>query len=285
MRTVAESLSDAARQLAAASESPRLDAELLLGKVLARSRTGLIVDGDRPVSPEQTNAYTDLLAQRAAGAPLAYLVGEREFWSLPLTVTPAVLVPRPETETLVEAVLAAVPASAECRILDLGTGSGAIALALASERPRAHITATDLSTEALEVAAGNARRLGMSKIEWRQGAWLDAVPGERFDVIVSNPPYVADDDRALHALRAEPRLALTPGRTGLEAFALIIAGAAAHLHGQGLLAFEHGSGQAEALAELLARHDFVDIRALADRSGRPRVTLANTRSTPDSITQ
>jgi len=279
MSTVAESLAHAARQLATASESPRLDAELLLGKVLARSRSGLIVDGDRPIGGTEASAYAKLLAQRAAGTPVAYLVGEREFWSLPLAVTPAVLVPRPETETLVAAVLAAVPVGSDCRILDLGTGSGAIALALASERPRARLTATDLSADALGVAVGNARRLGISSIDWRHGAWFAAVPGERFDVIVSNPPYVADDDPALQALRAEPRLALTPGSTGLEALALIISGAAAHGQGMGLLALEHGSGQAEDVAGLLARHGFIDIETHRDGSDRPRVTLATIQTT------
>jgi release factor glutamine methyltransferase len=279
MTTVADSLAHAARRLAAASESPRLDAELLLGKVLARSRSGLLVDGERLIGADQASAYAELLAQRVAGVPVAYLVGEREFWSLPLAVTPAVLVPRPETETLVEAVLAVVPAGADWRILDLGTGSGAIALALASERPQARITATDLSADALEVAVGNARRLGLSAIEWRRGAWFDAVPGERFDLIVSNPPYVADDDGALDALRAEPRLALTPGRTGFEAFAIIIEGAAAHLRGSGWLALEHGSGQAGTLAGLLARHRFARVRTQADHAGRPRVTLATSQST------
>ena len=280
MSTVAESLAQAARQLATASESPRLDAELLLGKVLARSRTGLIVDGDQPIGAAQASAYAELLAQRVVGTPVAYLVGEREFWSLPLAVTPAVLVPRPETETLVAAVLAAVPMDRDCRILDLGTGSGAIAIALASERPRARITATDLSADALAVAVGNARRRGVSAIDWRHGAWFAAVPGERFDVIVSNPPYVADDDPALRALGAEPRLALTPGHTGLEAFALIIAGAAAHLQGLGLLALEHGSGQAEDVAGLLARHGFIHINSQSDRGGRPRVTVATIQTTP-----
>ena len=279
MSTVAESLAHAARQLAAASESPRLDAELLLGKVLARSRAGLIVDGDRAIGGTEASAYAELLAQRVAGTPVAYLVGEREFWSLPLAVTPAVLVPRPETETLVAAVLAAVPVGSDCRILDLGTGSGAIALALASERPRARITATDLSADALAVAVGNARRLGVSAIDWRHGAWFAAVPGERFDVIVSNPPYVADDDPALRALGAEPRLALTPGRSGLEAFALIIAGAAAHLQGISLLALEHGSGQAEDVAGLLARHGFIHINTQGDSGGQPRVTVAGIQTT------
>jgi release factor glutamine methyltransferase len=279
MSTVAESLAHAARQLAPASESPRLDAELLLAKVLARSRSGLVVDGDRPVGASQASAYADLLARRVAGTPVAYLVGEREFWSLPLAVTPAVLVPRPETELLVETVLAALPAGRGCRILDLGTGSGAIALALASERPEARITATDLSGEALAVAIGNAGRLGLTRIDWRRGAWFDAVPGERFDVIVSNPPYVAEDDEALHALRAEPRLALTPGATGLEAFAAIIAGAGAHLQGIGVLALEHGIDQAPAITDLLRRHGYSDIRTQDDHSGRPRITSATLHST------
>jgi release factor glutamine methyltransferase len=206
------------------------------------------------------------------------LTGVREFWSLPLRVTPAVLAPRPETETLVAAVLAAVPVDRDCAILDLGTGSGAIAIALASERPRARVTGTDLSSAALEVAVDNARRLDLSRIDWRQGLWFDAVPDRRFDVIVSNPPYVADGDAALARLAAEPTLALTPGVTGLEAFAAIIARAAEHLHASGLLAFEHGASQGADVGALLARHGFTHIRLHEDHAGLPRVTLATLQS-------
>jgi release factor glutamine methyltransferase len=276
--SVAVILQAAARTLGACSDSPRLDAEVLLAHVLRRSRAGLVVDGDRPLTPRDASAYADLLTARRLGAPVAYLTGTREFWSLPLRVTPAVLVPRPETETLVAAVLALVPVDRDCAILDLGTGSGAIALALASERPRAHVTGTDLSPAALLVAMDNALRLRLPRIAWRSGAWFDAVPGERFDVIVSNPPYVAGGDAALARLAAEPTLALTPGATGLEAFAAIIAHAAEHLHAAGVVAFEHGATQANAVAGLLARHGFMQIRVYEDQAGLPRVTLATLQS-------
>jgi len=280
MSTIAESLASATRRLAACSDSPRLDAELLLGKVLARNRAGLIVDGRASLDSAGELAYDALLAERLAGAPVAYLTGHREFWSLDLDVNPAVLVPRPETETLVEVVLDWLPASRNCAVLDLGTGSGAIAIAIASERPRAHVTGSDLSGSALEVAANNAANLGLLAIEWRQGSWFDAVPDRRFDAIVANPPYIAAGDAALAALKAEPLLALTPGPSGLEAFEAIIAGAAAHLFAQGLLALEHGSGQGRAVSALLAQHGFINIRSRSDRSGLPRVTLANVHSQP-----
>jgi release factor glutamine methyltransferase len=279
--TVAESLQEAARTLGAHSDSPRLDAEVLLAHVLGCSRTGLIVAAERALSARETTAFTHLLARRRTGTPIAYLTGMREFWSLPLHVTPAVLVPRPETETLVTAVLADIPRDRSVAVLDLGTGSGAIALAIQSERPRAQVTGSDLSAGALAVAVENARHLGLPQIRWRQGAWFEAVPGERFDCIVSNPPYVAEGDPALARLAAEPRLALTPGATGLEAFAAICAHAADHLRVPGVLAFEHGAGQAAEVAALLALHGFEQIRHHADHAGLPRVTLATLRSSPN----
>ncbi|MGA2706992.1 MAG: peptide chain release factor N(5)-glutamine methyltransferase [Steroidobacteraceae bacterium] len=278
MSTIAESLASATRELSRCSDSPHLDAELLLGKVLARTRSGLIVDGERRLDDACERAYAGLLAERLAGAPVAYLTGTREFWSLPLAVTSAVLVPRPETETLVELVLDHLPPGCDCAVLDLGTGSGAIAIAIASERPKARVTGTDLSMCALQVAMGNSKNLGLSEIAWRQGSWFDAVPGERFDVIVANPPYIAASDAALAALRAEPLLALTPGATGLEAFESIVAAAGDHLTDEGVLALEHGSEQAQQVAALLERHEFKDIRSHADRSGRLRVTLASIHS-------
>jgi release factor glutamine methyltransferase len=280
--TIADSLRAATEMLAGHSDSPRLDAELLLGKVAAKSRAALIVAGDTPLAADLAHRYGELLAARRAGAPIAYLTGTREFWSLDLDVTPDVLVPRPETETLVETVLALTPANRACAILDLGTGSGAIALALASERPMARITATDLSAQALAVAAANERKLGFSRITWRQGSWFAAVSGEQFDLIVSNPPYVAAGDVALESLRAEPRLALTPGDTGYEAFAAIIAGARQHLRSGGWLAFEHGHAQANELATMLADQGFLGIRTVVDTAALPRVTLGRL-GTPTTV--
>jgi len=275
--TVAESLQQAARTLSDHSESPRLDAELLLCKVLGLPRSRLIVDGAEPLATASRTAFERLVARRAQGIPVAYLTGTREFWSLPLTVTPDVLVPRPETEVLVERALAALPkaqATQAPSLLDLGTGSGAIALAVATERPDARITAVDVSAQALAVAQRNAATLGLSsRIDWRLGSWFTAVPGVRFDVIVANPPYVAEGDRALDELAAEPRLALTPGPSGLEALAHIVTGAAAHLNPRGWLLLEHGVDQADAVAALLDAHGFSSIETLADFSNRPRVTL------------
>jgi release factor glutamine methyltransferase len=289
--TVAEILRSAARSLEGHSDSPRLDAELLLGKTLRLSRSGLIAHGNEPVAGDGQKAYADLIGQRQRGVPIAYLTGIQEFWSLSLRVTPAVLVPRPETELIVELALQLLPeqqartsAGPARSILDLGTGSGAIALAIASERPRAQITGIDVSPSALEVAIQNARDLGLSNIDWRLGSWFDPVPGERFDLIVANPPYVAAADPALEKLRAEPALALSVGPTGLEALSAIAGAAAPHLRDQGWLILEHGSNQAPDVAQLLRRHGFTQVRSHFDLSGKPRVTLGNVHSPQQETT-
>jgi len=273
MDTVAESLQMAVHALVDHTDSPRLDAELLLCKVLGFPRSALIVRGAALIGPENRRAYENLLAQRVRGAPIAYLTGSREFWSLNLIVTPDVLVPRPETEMLVERALELLPGDQMRSILDLGTGSGAIALAIASERPRAYITGVDVSEKALDLARANSRELGLSRVAWRLGAWFDAVPGERFDMIVANPPYVGSNDAALARLSAEPMVALTPGPTGLEALTAIVDRAASHLHPRGWLLLEHGSTQAEDVARLLESHEFAGIRSHVDYSGKPRVTM------------
>ncbi len=199
MNTVAEALALASRALAPHSASPRLDAELLLGKVLGVRRPQLIVSASLSLAEEALDKFGQLIDQRVHGAPIAYLTGTREFWSMNLQITPAVLVPRPETETLVERALALFAPDQDRSILDLGTGSGAIALAIASERPRARITGVDISTAALDVACENSRILAL-RITWCQGSWFAAVPGERFDIVVANPPYIAHGDPALAAL-------------------------------------------------------------------------------------
>ncbi len=271
--TVAEILQNAARALQATSESPRLDAELLLAKTLGLSRSGLVARGNDAVAREREQAFSTLLEQRVAGAPVAYLTGIREFWSLALNVTPDVLVPRPETELLVELALQLLPRDRASAVLDLGTGSGAIALAIASERPQAVVTAVDVSAAALQVAMQNARKLRVAHIDWRLGSWFARVAGRRFDIIVANPPYVAAADPALKRLTAEPAIALSPGPTGMEALSEIGAAAAAHLHEGGRLLLEHGSDQASAVAQLLQRHGFTAVRSHLDFSGKPRVTL------------
>jgi len=295
--TVIDNVQRGARALRELSDSPRLDAELLLGKVLGLSRAGLMARSDEPLATQSELAYADLIDRRLQGAPVAYLTGTREFWSLPLTVTPAVLVPRPETELLVELALACLPAPgtnavaddvppadpppstrSAGSVLDLGTGSGAIALAIACERPGWRVTGVDISPAALEVAIQNSRDLGLTHIDWRLGSWFEAVPGEKFDVIVANPPYVAAADPALHTLRAEPVLALSAGPTGLEALSDIVSAAAAHLKTHGWLLLEHGSDQAPAVVRLLESQGFTKVRSQIDFSGKPRVTLGTVHS-------
>lgn len=258
------------------SDSPRLDAELLLGKILGLSRSGLLAHSDEPVAIECEGEFAGLIDRRLRGAPVAYLTGTREFWSLPLRVTPAVLVPRPESELLVELALQLM--SRSCALLDLGTGSGAIALAIASERPGCRITGVDISPPALEVAIQNSRDLGFAHIDWRLGSWFDPLPGERFDLIVANPPYIAAADPALGQLAAEPAVALCAGPSGLEALSAIAAGAAAHLNENGRLIMEHGSGQAAEVTQLLEHCGFTAIRSHPDFSGKLRVTLGTVHS-------
>lgn len=276
--TIAGLLDAACRELQRCSESPRLDAQLLLGKVQGCSRADLIAHGDEPVAAAHRDAFARLLVQRRCGTPVAYLTGTREFWSMPLIVTPAVLVPRAETETLVELALRHMPPEYAGAVLDVGTGSGAIALAIASERPLARVTGTDISQQALDIASRNSANLGLTRVVWRRGVWFEPVPNERFDLIVANPPYIAAADPALAALAAEPLIALTPGATGLEAFHAIIGGAARHLHAAGLLLLEHGCDQAADVAAIFARHGFTDVRSQLDRAGLPRVALGSIHS-------
>lgn len=271
--TLAVALQSGARSLIGCSDSPQLDAELLLGRVLGLSRAGLIARGADAVEVEHERTYRGLLDRRRQGAPVAYLTGIREFWSLTLEVTPAVLVPRPETELLIELALGLLPLDQPSSVLDLGTGSGAIALALASERPRARITGVDISAPALDVARHNARRLELNHVDWRAGSWFEAVPQQRFDLIVANPPYIAAADPALAALSAEPRIALCAGPTGLEALSTIAADAPLHLAEGGWLLLEHGADQAPQVRDLLEQHGFAALRSELDLSGRPRVTL------------
>ncbi len=283
MNTVAETLSLGARSLAQHSESPRLDAEVLLGSVLGVGRAALIVRGAQPVAAGALQLYQSLLVRRVAGAPVAYLTGTREFWSLPLKVTPAVLVPRPETETLVELALQRLPPDQQRSVLDLGTGSGAVALAIATDRPRAQVTGADISPAALGVARDNSRALALPQVDWRLGSWFDAVRGERFDMVVANPPYVAAADPSLRTLAAEPELALKGGATGLDALASIAAGAAVHLKAGGWLLLEHGGTQGPDVALLLERHGFSGVQTHHDHAGMPRVTLGFIHSPPEEL--
>lgn len=266
MHTVA-SLLEAAR----AAGVGRLDAQVLLGHVLGRSRAWLIAHDDEPVDLAATAEMARLLQQRARGVPVAYLVGEREFHGLMLKVRPDVLVPRPETEGLVDWVLELFEASVPARVADLGTGSGAIALALRHRRPPMQLTAVDVDPAALAVARENAARLRLP-LECLQGRWFAPLAGRRFDCVVSNPPYVDADDPHLQALGSEPLLALTPGPDGLAALDEIIRDAPAHLEPGGWLLLEHGRDQATAVRRLLAERGFADIATRTDLAGLPRCT-------------
>jgi release factor glutamine methyltransferase len=249
----------------------RLDAQVLLGHVLGRPRAWLIAHDDEPVELAAAAEMARLMQQRARGVPVAYLVGEREFHGLMLKIRPDVLVPRPETEGLVDWVLELFDRSVPARVADLGTGSGAIALALRHRRPLMRVTAVDVDPGAMSVARDNAARLRL-ELECLQGRWFAPLAGRRFDCVVSNPPYVDADDPHLHALGSEPLLALSPGPDGLAALREIIQAAPAHLEPGAWLLLEHGSDQAPAVQQMLVEHGFVDIATRADLAGLPRCT-------------
>lgn len=257
-------------------DEARFEAELLLAHALGKTRTWLFAWPEFVPERARREVFERLVAARERGEPVAYLVGRRAFRALDLVVTPAVLIPRPETELLVELALARVPENAEVAVADLGTGSGAIALALAYERQRAQVLATDASADALVVARANAERLGLANVAFAQGDWCAALGDARFDLIVSNPPYIAAADPHLREgdLRYEPAAALASGGDGLDAIRLICSCARRHLHAQGWLLFEHGWDQAERVRGLLADAGFVDAHSVADLEGRDRVTMA-----------
>lgn len=262
----------AALRLQASSESPRLDAELLLARAIDMPRSFLFAHPDDELDGASLERFICTVERRLCGEPMAYICGEKEFWSLPLMVTPATLVPRPETELLVEQALCCMPRRSAPAVLDLGTGSGAIALALARERPLCHVTATDISEDALAVARENARQLNIPNVEFLHGSWLAPVSGRQFDVIVSNPPYVADSDPALDTLQHEPRSALAAGPDGLDDIRRIAPAARDACTDCGVLLIEHGATQGPAVAAILADAGWRKVRTLSDHAGHPRVT-------------
>lgn len=255
------------------------DAEILLAHILDKPRSWLFAHADDLPEPSALGLFAELLERRATGEPVAYLTGSRGFWTLDLAVTSATLVPRPETELLVEQALLRIPPDAPWRLADLGTGCGGIALALAKERPSATMVATDLSDEALDVARGNAQRNGVGNIAFRQGSWLEPLGEDPYDLIASNPPYVADGDPHLGEgdLRFEPALALSCGSDGLNALRAIADGASARLRKGGWLLLEHGVAQGAAVRALLVDAGFVDIQTVQDLEDRDRVTLGRAR--------
>lgn len=273
MTTIAQALQQACRALEH-SDSGRLDAEVLLAHVLGKPRSHLHAWPDAALAADQATRYRQLVARRAAGEPVAYLTGRREFWSLEFEVSPATLIPRPETELLVEQALELLPADVPLRIADLGTGSGAVAVALARERSNWQVFATDRCGAALQVARRNAVRLGTPHICFVLSDWCAACADCSLDAIVSNPPYVAEQDPHLARgdLRFEPRRALAAGPQGLDALARLIRDASRVLRPGGWLFLEHGAEQAGAVHRLLKDLNLGDIATLRDLAGQDRVS-------------
>lgn len=267
--TVAMLLADARRTLESA------DAEWLLAHAVGHDRGWLYAHAGDQVDAAAALAFRALCARRHAGEPVAYLIGRQGFWTLDLAVSPATLVPRPETELLVALALERITKGAPALLADLGTGSGAIALALASERPQARVVATDASADALAVARGNAAAHRIVNVEFRLGDWLAPLAGQRFDLIASNPPYIAHGDPHLAQgdLRFEPPLALASGPDGLDAIRAIVAGARSHLQPGGWLLLEHGWEQGAAVRALLDAAGFSQVASARDLESRERVSL------------
>jgi len=265
---------DSERLLASAPRTiERRDAELLLAAATNLTRAQLIARAGEPIAPQAAATFAALCVRRDAGEPVAYLLGRREFWSLELEVGPDVLVPRPETELLVERVSALIGAR-PAAVADLGTGSGAIAIALAVERPAWQVAATDVSPAALAVARRNGERLAPGRIEWLAGTWFAPLAARRFDALVSNPPYIAGDDPVLSGdgLKFEPRAALTPEGDGFAALGTLINGAPEHLSAGGWLALEHGASQGASVRAALVARGFTHVTSHRDLAGRERVT-------------
>ena len=275
--TLAATLAQARATLTGVSESPSLDAEVLLMFTLGRERAWLRAWPEYQLSTAEREHFRELLNCRLEGWPIAYLTGQREFWSRSFRVGPGVLIPRPETELLIELALPLLPDQPGYELLDLGAGSGCLAITLAAERPQARVTATDASPEALSIAQDNARRLGVHNVRCLLGHWFSALADtDRYDLIVSNPPYIAQDDPHLTAgdLRFEPAMALASGPRGLDALGAIIAGARRHLKPGGTLLLEHGYDQADAVAALLTAQGYASLSQHRDLQGQVRATMA-----------
>jgi release factor glutamine methyltransferase len=276
MSTVRALLDEGARALTGGEA--RREAALLLRHVLDVSDAWLAAHPGDEVDAARAVAFRDKVQRRTHGEPVAYLTGTRGFHDIELRVAPGVLIPRPETEVLVELALQRIPADADCNVADLGTGSGAIALAVARARPRAHLVATDTNAAALEVARGNAARLRIDNVGFRQGDWYLALDDEHFDVIVSNPPYIAEGDPHLAEgdLRFEPAVALASGADGLDAIRAIVAGARRHLRNGGWLLLEHGFDQGADVRDLLLEHGFAEVFTQNDLENRERASGGRT---------
>ena len=272
MSTVSEALDWATEQLSE-SDDARLDGQVLLAYALNVSRTWLFTWPDKALDGAILTAFNALIEERKSGTPIAYITGYRDFWSLRLKVTPDTLIPRADTELLVETALTLKNVEKPCDVIDLGTGTGAIALSLANECPSWRITATDINPETLAVAKENAQNLELT-VSFKESAWFDAI-NDRFDLVISNPPYIESDDPHLQQgdLRFEPAGALASGQDGLDDIRLLVKQALKHLKKDGYLLLEHGYQQAEAVRSLMAEAGYIDIETHQDIEDRDRVTL------------
>ncbi len=272
---IAQLIGEGVTRLSRVTDQPRHEAEILLAAALARPRSYLIAHPEeRILDCEATDRYEAHVTRRAHGEPIAYILGQKEFWSMPLEVTPDVLIPRPETELAVERSLAHLHENAPGRVLDLAAGSGAIALAIARERPRLQVIGTDVAPQAVLVARTNAAQLAIPNVEFRQGSWYDPVPNERFALIVSNPPYIAEADPRVErdVRRYEPHAALFSGPDGLEALRKVVADAGRHLLSGGWLVVEHGDRQGEAVRSLCDAAGLLELSTHRDLGGHDRCT-------------
>ena len=275
MATLAEALNTCSESLKAYSDTPRLDAELLICHVLDIPKTKLITDAEQSIQNDNLTAINELVQQRINGLPVAYLVGYRDFWTLRLKVTPATLIPRPETELLVETAMTLFERDESIDVIDLGTGTGAIALSIASERPNWHITATDTSHDALAVAIENAEANQLHNVTLMQSHWFDNIADNAtYDLVISNPPYVPEDAEHLHGrgVRYEPPNALRAGPDGLSEIRIIIPESKKHLNKNSWLLLEHGFDQGEKVMTLFKEHGFQNIQQKQDLAGHTRIT-------------
>ncbi len=274
MTTIQQTLTEAQQKLSKTSDSSRADVELLLCHVLQCNRAHLYTWPEQELSAAQATQFDALLQRRLAGEPIAYLSGRRAFWEFDLKVSDATLIPRPETELLVEQALARIPLKLPQQVLDLGTGSGAIALAIARERPASQVTAIEQSAAAMKIAQHNIQSQKLDNIELLQGDWFAPVPQRRFDIIVSNPPYIPAHDPHLDQgdVRHEPRPALVSGADGLDAIRAIISHAGHYLKSRGWLLLEHGHDQANAVKSLFLKYGFEDTHHYTDLAGHARVS-------------
>lgn len=260
------------------SDTPRLEADLLVARAINMPRSYLFAHPDDELDDGALGRLISEVERRLDGEPLAYISGMKEFWSLELMVTPATLVPRPETERLVELALREIPLKEHSAVLDLGTGSGAIACAIAWERRMAHVTGVDISADAIAVAEQNARQLDLDNLRFVEGSWIEPVRELSYPVIVSNPPYVAEDDQALAALKREPASALVAPENGLGCIRVLAEVVPSVLAEGGVFLFEHGAGQAEEIGALLKSTGWTEVETITDLAGLPRVTRARRES-------